>query len=512
MRVLLVDPPMQSIMLARADWFPMGLAYLAGAARREGHEVLVYNGEHDPRLDYVNLTTYSANYHRYLEALGDPAHDAWKRLAAVMADFRPDLVGITSFSVKWPSAQRIAALAKDHDPRMPVVMGGQHATIMTEDVLADPHIDFVVKGEGEVTFVELLRQLAGAQRWDGVLGLSWKREGQIVHNAPRPLVADLDELALPARECLHEVERYEPHALAKLFASRGCPYQCTYCGTQNVWTYRVRHHSPGRMVEEIREVRRRYGATYFTFFDDVFGLDRKQALELTGAMHEARLGVNWDCLTRANLVSDALLDSMKRAGCRKIDMGVESGSDKILKDTRKGLTRQQILDGARLIKKHGLMLYCFFMIGLPTETEDDAAMTLQFLEDLRPDWAGISIFTPIPGTELYKRLAAEAKIAARPDFARFSHQSPHSNFAFSMLNREAFPALAQRTIEYVQAYNGRYRNMFRRGLTRGYHRNPRLLLSDLRRVATWKGWLQASHQGSHSRFYARPARPLLERE
>jgi len=99
MRAMLIDPPMQSIMLARADWFPMGLAYLAGAALREGHEVLIYNGEHDPNLDYVNLTTYSSYYYRYLDALDDATHPAWREIASVMAVFRPDVVGISLFSV-----------------------------------------------------------------------------------------------------------------------------------------------------------------------------------------------------------------------------------------------------------------------------------------------------------------------------------------------------------------------------------------------------------------------------
>ncbi len=512
MRVFLVEPPMQSIMLARADWFPMSLAYLAGSASREGHEVLIYNGEHDPHLDYVNLTTYSANYYRYLDALNDPTHAAWKKVAAVMADFRPDVIGITSFSVKFPAATRIAAIAKDYNPRMPVVIGGQHATIMTDDVLADRNIDFVVKGEGEVTFVEFLRQLGGEQKWEGLPGLSFKKDGGVAHNPSRPLVSNLDELAFPARECLYDVANYAPHALAKLFASRGCPYQCNYCGTQNIWSYKVRHHSASRIVAEIGRVKKEYGAKYFTFFDDVFGLDKKQAMELTSEMIKAKVNVRWDCLTRANLVSDELLINMKKAGCVKIDMGVESGSDKILRDTKKGLNKKQILEGARLIKKHGILFYTFFMIGLPTETEDDVRQTYELLEDLKPDWAGISIFTPIPGTEQWSNLVAQGKIPTKADFAKFSHQSPHSNFAFNMLNREAFPALAQKTIEYIQTYNGSYKHLLRRGLSRGYHRDIRLLFSDLKRVATWKGWLQASHQGSHMRFYKKSRRAMLERE
>jgi radical SAM superfamily enzyme YgiQ (UPF0313 family) len=200
---------------------------------------------------------------------------------------------------------------------------------------------------------------------------------------------------------------------------------------------------------------------------------------------------------------------MKKVGCTKIDMGVESGSEKVLKDTKKGLTKDQIRAGAALVKRHKILLYMFFMIGLTTETEEDVKRTLAFLEELKPDWAGISIFTPIPGTTLYKELRAQGKISDAPDYARFSHQSPHSNFAFSMLNREAFPVLAKETIEYVQAYNGSFRNLFRRGLSRGYHHNPKLLLSDLKKVATWKGFLQVYHQRSHSRF---DDKPILGRE
>src|SRR3990172_3659554 len=171
MKILLIDPPMQSIMKARADWYPMGLAYLAGSAVREGHEVLIFNGEHDPELDYVNLTTYSSNYHFYLDALENPSDPVWKRVASVMAEFGPDVVGITSNTVKIPSAMRVAAIAKVLYPDVPVIVGGQHATILPEEVLSEPHIDFVVRGEGEQTFVEFLHRLNGDRQWEKVSGL-----------------------------------------------------------------------------------------------------------------------------------------------------------------------------------------------------------------------------------------------------------------------------------------------------------------------------------------------------
>ena len=495
MRIFLVDPPMQSIMLARAEWFPMGLTYLAGTIVREGHEVLIYNGEHDPSLDYVNNMTLSSNYYRYLDALKDHNHPAWKKLAAVMAEFKPDVVGITAYSVKFPSAKRIAAIAKDYNSKIPVVVGGQHATIMTDEVLSDPNIDFVIKGEGELAFTEFLRQLASFRQWETVESLSFKKGHRFIHNSLRPLVENIDDLAFPARHCLHDLEHYNSSAMANLFASRGCPYQCTYCGTQNIWTRSLRQHSPERVIEEIRSVKDEYGSTFFTFHDDVFGLNKKCALELTKKMAKAKLGVTWSCLMKTNTVSEELIINMRKAGCTKIDMGVESGSDKVLKDVKKGSNSEKILWGGRMIKKHGFFLYAFLMIGLPTETEEDIKQTKEFLYKLKPHWAGLSIFTPIPGTAIYKELQEKNHIPDNPDFERFSYQSPHSNFAISMKNRQAFPEIAQEMQTFVQAYNTSFRNLLMRFLSRGYHRNMRLLFFDLKRFMTWRRVRSAHIEG-----------------
>ena len=147
----------------------------------------------------------------------------------------------------------------------------------------------------------------------------------------------------------------------------------------------------------------------------------------------------------------------------------------------------------------------FFMIGLPTETEADVEKTKQFLKLLKPDWAGISIFTPIPGTEIYNELREKNFIEEKPDFAKFSHQSPNSNFAFNMGVREDFPALAKETIEFIQNYNGSLGNLIRRGMSRGYLKNPKLFLFDFIKLLTWKGILKRSHHTSHTKFYAKPA-------
>ena len=486
MRVLLIDPPMQSIMLARADWFPMGLCYLAGSLKQAGHDCLVYNAEHNSDLDYQNLKTYSDNYHLYLEALDNSSHNIWKTVASIISDFNPDVVGITAFSVKFESAKCIAKLAKDFDNTMPVIMGGQHATIMTNDVLDSPYIDFVVRGEGEKTIVEFIDQLEGDQNWGTVDGLSYKHNGQIIHNQNRELNKDIDSLPFPDRTALYDIENYEPDTLAKLFTSRGCPYKCTYCGTQNIWTNRVRFHSSERIVEEIKMVKQQFGATFFTFFDDVFALNKNRTLELTKKMVDADLNIRFDCLTRVNLLSDNLLINMKKAGCVKIDIGVESGSQRILEDTIKDLTIEQIIDGAQLIKKHGIFLASFLMIGLPTENEEDINLTKKFLLELQPNWAHMSIFTPIPGTKIFNDLVEQGHIPEKTRYAEFSHQSPNTNFAVNMKNRDNFPELAQNMLEFVQNYNGSYKNLLRRALTRGYHRNIKLLLWDIKKFASWK--------------------------
>ena len=142
------------------------------------------------------------------------------------------------------------------------------------------------------------------------------------------------------------------------------------------------------------------------------------------------------------------------------------------------------------------------MIGLPTETESDVEETKKFLNLIKPDWAGISIFTPIPGTEIYNDLINTNYIDENPDFAKFSHQSPNSNFAFNMAVREDFPELAKETIEFIQNYNGSLGNLFRRGMSRGYLKNPKLFIFDFVKLLSWKGILTRSHHTSHSKFYS----------
>ena len=141
------------------------------------------------------------------------------------------------------------------------------------------------------------------------------------------------------------------------------------------------------------------------------------------------------------------------------------------------------------------------MIGLPTETEEDVVETKKFLHEIKPDWAGISIFTPIPGTEIYNDLMKKDLISDNPDFAKFSHQSPNSNFAFNMNDKANFPELAKKTIEFIQDYNGSYKSLVRRALSRNYHKNPKLFLFDLKKFLTWKGLLLKSHNTAHTSFY-----------
>jgi radical SAM superfamily enzyme YgiQ (UPF0313 family) len=221
----------------------------------------------------------------------------------------------------------------------------------------------------------------------------------------------------------------------------------------------------------------------------VFGLNKQRTLSLTHEMIDAKLGIQWDCLTRVNLMSDEILISMKKAGCVKIDVGVESGSQRILEDTQKGITIYEIVEGVKLIKKHSIFVYVFLMIGLPSEIESDIAKTKEFLVKLKPNWAGISIFTPIPGTKLFNDLHSQGYLGDNIDFAMFSHQSPYNNFAVNMVNREEFPKLAAGMIAFVQNYNGSLKNLIRRALTRKYHRNPGLFLYDLKKVLSWKGYI-----------------------
>jgi len=219
-------------------------------------------------------------------------------------------------------------------------------------------IDIAVRGEGERTLVELLNALANGSPLDGVDGLIFRSNGGVVENRPRALISDLDSLCFPhqsAPTALKDYKLYPRSAFRGIFAARGCPFNCVFCGSRYIWTRHVRRRSPANIVREI-QLLREFGVPSIHFEDDTFGVSKPYIHELSKALKEQCPGLEWSCELHVNLVDDELMHAMRSSGCTAIHLGIESGNNEMLKRIRKGFVIEKAVAAARTIKKHGLAL------------------------------------------------------------------------------------------------------------------------------------------------------------
>lgn len=371
---------------------PLGLAYLTSYIKAQGHEVTL--------LDMQVLLMDS-------EALA-------KRLEVDC----PDVVGITAMTPTLPAALQVAELTRRALPSAHVVLGGVHPTLDPHSVLANPAVDFVIRGEGELAFTALLEVLAGNGELSGVPGLCYRRDDAPngLHIAEKaPPIKDLDQLPAADYEAF-PVERYIEHmGLLRglrgisMIVSRGCPYSCSFCAVQQTMSRRWRVKSASRVVDEVIALRDRQGIEGVWFKDSIFNLKRSWTREFCQQMIDRKVGIEWQALTRINLLDGDELALMKRAGLVQIDLGIESGSPRSLERLNKQITVDEIREKVALAKRY-VRVFGFFMIGIPGETEEDVEQTFELAKSLDLDRWSWSIYSPLPGSQLYDDLVAEGRV------------------------------------------------------------------------------------------------------
>ncbi|MGH7896733.1 MAG: B12-binding domain-containing radical SAM protein, partial [Candidatus Binatia bacterium] len=313
------------------------------------------------------------------------------------------VVGISAMTASASRALDLARLAKKHGKT--VLVGGPHASCSPGDFLDSGSVDVVVQGEADETIVGLVEALPDRTRWHDVAGIGFWENQRKVFTRPAPLPTALDSIPFPAWHLL-PVERYWAHQprgrTVQLFSSRGCPWACTYCNKlQSTRKYRAR--SPKNTVDEIEYLVGGFGVDGIYFPDDLFTLYRDRVLGICDEILERGVAVYWTCVTRVDCVDPELLRRMRRAGCVKINYGVESGSPRILEAMKKKFTLEQILAAARMTREAGIRSTFFIIVGFPGETWEDIALTRKMLREARPDNAGVNIFNLLPGTEVYEQ-------------------------------------------------------------------------------------------------------------
>ncbi|HEX9023020.1 MAG TPA: radical SAM protein [Geobacteraceae bacterium] len=372
------------------------LAYISGAPNRD-----------DP---YINLLPTGLCYlHACLREAGHDSvlanFSAWSdgAIQRQLAALRPGMVGISQWTHNRHASLGLARLVRRTVPGSTVIMGGGHASFCPRDILRpDSPVDIVVTGEGEETLRELADRCSRGEEWRDTAGIAFRHGGTVRINPRRPLLDDLDQLPVPARYFDDAIGIDRDLQAEFILTARGCPFVCHFCSSPGFWNRQVRFRSPEHMVAEILYIRDRYGLIYFSLRDDTFTADRDRAIAFCRLLIEQGANILWNCQSRVSALDEELLTWMKRAGCECVQLGVESGSPRILAMLGKMIAPAQVETVAALIRKVGINLSVYLISDVPGETEDDIGQTVTLLRRVRPDDGYVSPLAYYPGTKLFE--------------------------------------------------------------------------------------------------------------
>lgn len=370
-------------------------------------------------LPLITLAAYLQKYVKGVEVriFDEQAGQDFKK---GLLEFKPDVVGLTAMTMFANDAYRIADWVKENTDSL-VAIGGIHATIMPEE--AKQHADVVVKGEGELAFMDM----ANGKLKEGIVDY--------------PIIKDLDSIPIPDRSLI-DMEFYiknissKGKRIGRVLTSRGCPYKCIFCFNSKR-IVPLRFNSAERVIEEIRGLVDEYDINYISFYDENFAMNKERLVKICNTIREEFGDLVWDCQTSSNIVDLQLLQIMKDAGCEQIGFGLESGSDKILKILGKGhVTVEQNEKAINLCKKAGIKVRGCFILGNYMETEEDLQKTVDFIERNEIDFVSLHILTPYPGTKLWDICLREKLIPENIDWSNFTTASESIPYANNMIPKE----------------------------------------------------------------------------
>jgi anaerobic magnesium-protoporphyrin IX monomethyl ester cyclase len=401
--VLLVEPPkIPWEMMGDVAALPLGLAQLAGCLESAG----------------IPVEILDAN------ALGMD----WPGLEAAIAQASPSLIGITAYTPYMPVVSRAVSVARHAAPQAVIALGGPHVTYTAEETLTSmPQVDVVARGEGDQIIVELARALDGGDGLEGVPGISFRRDGTIVEtHAPKPV--DVTTLPMPAFDLL-PMHRYRWRELggsfATLLASRGCPFQCSFCSEWRFWGGGWRPYDPDMVVEQLDVLVNRYGRRNVWFGDDCFNVDGDHMAAICEGILQRGIDLNWYYQGRADLLVKYkdLLPLARRAGNRMVQIGIEASNDEQRDELNKQLRTETIREAVRLLRQHDIVCQGMMIVGLPSDSPRTFQQKVRLVNQLDIDFPVFVFYTLFPGTPIYDEAVAEGRLEFPANYAR--HDMAH---------------------------------------------------------------------------------------
>ena len=424
-KVLLILPPWYLFLGTASNEIPSGLCSLAGHLNKNGHEAWVYDADVGTGSRSRGFAgELYRKYDDYETSLRSFTHPIWKAIKSQVEAVKPDIVGVHFKTGAFESVRQTARIVRQVSPESLIVVGGPHASLMPYETAAMAEFDIVVRGEGEETLLDLANRMPFEFKANIPGAIYRDKSGSLVDGGSRKLIDDLNCLGAPDREHLLNSKRYGSMAFGAIFTARGCPFSCTFCSSKKIWTQRVRYRSPESIVEEIVYVRKKFGTHFFNFQDDTFTLSRARTVKTCELIARKAGRIAWKCDTRADCIDSELARIMRKAGCVQANVGIESGSERLLSMIKKGETLQQISSGIKHLQSRGISVSAYLMIGFPTETEHEIEATMQFASNLNPDFLVLSVLAPYPGTEIYEQARACGRMQNDVPYSAYFHQSP----------------------------------------------------------------------------------------
>ncbi|MBL7070867.1 MAG: radical SAM protein [Candidatus Omnitrophica bacterium] len=494
LRVLLIDPPYNRLMgLEAPSIYPLGLSYISAVLNKAGHEAVYVNLDYDDSHAYSNPFSREKNigyYKKYKkECDGRSAHAVWSELRELFSIWTPDIVGISATTLKMKSVQVVAKAAKAYSKSVKVILGGHHSQIYAGEILDKcKDVDYIVKGEGEETMVELVRFLSGSGTGESlkdINGIAFRNDtGSVEETGPRALISDLDSLPFADPAKYYRDGRLIDMPLASIMGTRGCPYDCNYCATNNIWLRKVRRRSVENVIAEIRHRMKNDNIYEFNFLDDCFTMNKKWTEEFCDSILSEALPINWSCISDINSIDEDLFKLIVRSGCNKINLGIESGSDRILRLCNKGLDMEKAKKIFGYARKHRISTTAYFMMGFPTEGPEDIKKTEALIRELNPNWVYMNVLIPLPGTKFFDRAVSDGLIAPERAWSGDIYKHLQANYT-GKIDDEEFNGLVDEAYALCYKLDKRVTNIFKRIPFRAYLKQPQKVLSDTKKFAEW---------------------------
>jgi len=424
-KVLLVNPPFYRLLGSHYNANSLGIAYIASYLNKGGHHCELYNADYQSESTFTKYSIIhrEKGFLNYQEYFKNPNHPLWEEVTEQILRYEPDWVGYTSYTANVTSIDLLSTKIRQRNPKIKQVIGGVHATLDHNLLNTLKCIDYSVQREGEKAMLDLVN----GKQPNTISGVVCREGKKIINIGDADVNPNIDELPFPERDAFWNVSEEEKSIIdvSYICSIRGCPYRCNYCASPFHWKRdKTQYRSPESVLSEMRHLKENhwnhkkydYSAsgnsedkskliikdnTIVYFVDDIFTIKKPRVKQILRGIVDENLDMPWKCEARTDHLDEEIAELMVKSGCKRVKLGFESGSDRILKQIQKDETTQDMIEGAKLLKDAGVPFTAYFMAGFPGETDDDVRETIKLAEKIQADYYVLSILSPYFGTKMY---------------------------------------------------------------------------------------------------------------